>query len=84
MDYTPISAGRVLAAFALTVIVGVMPVLAIVLKDNSSTLGPLGVIEGYGGLVLGLGSIALAMALIGLTWLAVAFGRRVVRRPSRA
>jgi len=79
MDYTPISVGRVLAAFGLTVIVGAMPVLAIVLNHN-----PLSDDGGYGVLVLGFGSIAVAIALIGLTWLAVAFGRRVVRRPSRA
>lgn len=84
MDHTPISFGRVLVAFALTAAVGLVPVLAIVLNNNPSVLGPFGVGDGYGGLVLGLGSIALAVALIGLAWLAVAFGRRVVRRPSRA
>lgn len=84
MDHTPISFGRVLVAFALTAAVGLVPVLAIVLNNNPSVLGPFGVSDGYGGLVLGLGSIALAVALIGLAWLAVAFGRRVVRRPSRA
>lgn len=84
MDYTPISIGRVLVAFALTAAVGLVPVLAIVLHSNQSVLGPFSVGDGYGGLVLGLGSIALAVTLIGLAWLAVAFGRRVVRRPSRA
>lgn len=81
MDYTPISAGRVLVAFAMTIIVGLVPVLLIVLNANSSILGNTDV--GDGGLALGLGSIAVAIALIGLTWLAVAFARRAVRRPSR-
>lgn len=79
MDYTPISAGRVLAGFALTLIVGVAPMLAVVLNHS-----PVSVSGGYGGLVLGLGSIAIALTLIGLSWLTVALGRRVVGRPSRA
>jgi hypothetical protein len=79
MDYTPIGIGRVLAAFALTVVVGLMPIVAIVLNRN-----PFSVSDSYGWLVLGLGSIAAAMTLVGLTWRAVVFGRRVVGRPSRA
>jgi hypothetical protein len=79
MDYTPISAARVLAGFALTLIVGLAPILGVVLHNNSSILGPF---SGYG--VLMLGFIAVAMALTGLAWLAVALARWVFRRPSRA
>lgn len=78
MDYSPISAGRVFTAFALTLIVGVAPLLAILLNRNQITIG-----DGYGGLVLGLGSIVVALTLMSLSWLAVVLGRRVVGRPSR-
>lgn len=79
MDYTPIGVGRVLAAFALTVVVGLMPVVVIVLQRN-----PFSVSNGYGWLVLGLGTIAVAIALTGLVWRAVVLWRRVVGQPSRA
>lgn len=79
MDYTPIGFGRVLAAFGLTVVVGLVPVFAIALHRN-----PFSTMDRYGGLVLGLGSIAVAVTLIGFLWLTAASGRRVVRRPSRA
>jgi len=84
MDYTPISARRVLMAFGLTLVVGLAPVLAIALIHNATFVSALSAPNGYGGLVLGLGGIALAVSLTGLTWLAVAVGRRVVRWPSRA
>ena len=83
MDYTPISVRRVLLAFAITVLVAIGPVLTLGLGDISSVLSSITSIDCYGGLVLGLGSIAVAAALIGLTWLAFAFGRRADRRPSR-
>ncbi len=83
MDYTPISPIRMLLAFALTIAVGIAPVFAIALhgKLPGSIAGALG--DGYGGLVLGLGSIAVAVTLIGFTWLTVVLGRRVTGRPSR-
>lgn len=79
MDYTPIGIGRVLAAFGLTIAVGLMPIIAIVLNHN-----PFGVGDGYGGLALGIGSAVVTAVLVGLIWLAVTFGRRLVGRPSRA
>lgn len=81
MDYTPIGIGRVLLAFALTIVVGVAPLLAVALNGHSSTFSASG---GYGGFVLGLGSLTLVLALIGLARLAVAARRRVVGRPSQA
>ncbi len=81
MDYTPIGVGRVLAAFALTIVVAVLPVVAVLV---SHTPGTVSAPNGYGGLVLGLGAVVFAMALIGLSRLTVAAKRRVVGRPSRA
>ncbi|MEO6604854.1 MAG: hypothetical protein ABIN55_04505 [Aeromicrobium sp.] len=84
MDYTPIGAGRVLAAFAFTMIVGLVPITAVLAKHDSATSEALSTFDGYGGLVLGMGSVAMAIALIGLSRLAVATKRRAVGRPSRA
>ena len=80
MDYTPIGLGRVLAAFALTIVVALAPVLAVVINHGPATINTPG---GYGGLMLVLG-VAVAMALIGLSRLTVAARRRVVGRPTRA
>ncbi|MDR7085948.1 putative membrane protein YdjX (TVP38/TMEM64 family) [Aeromicrobium panaciterrae] len=81
MDYTPIGVGRVLAAFALTIVVAVLPVAAVLISHSPATIsGP----DGYGGWVLGLGSVAMAAALFGLSRLAVATKRRSVGRPSQA
>lgn len=79
MDFTPISVRHMLVAFGLTVVIGLLPVLAVVLSGTAFSVG-----GGYSGLVLGLGTVAVMAALIGLSWLAVALGRRVVGRPSRA
>ena len=84
MDYTPISTGRVLMAFALTVFAGVLPIVVIVLRGTTSVSNAWSVVGGYSELVLGLGALAVVVALLGLAWLAGAFGRRPVRRPSRA
>ncbi len=81
MDYTPIGVGRVLAAFALTIVVAVLPVVAVLMNDTPATISIPG---GYGGWVLGLGTVLLVTALIGLTRLTVAAKRRPVGRPSRA
>lgn len=81
MDYTPVGVGRVLVAFALTFIAGVLPVAVVMINDGAATFALPG---GYGVWVLGLGSVALALALIGLSRLSVASKRRVVGRPSRA
>lgn len=74
MDYTPITVGRVLSAFALTVVVGLAPVMVIALRTPG----------GYGGVTLGLGIIAVLVAIIRLTRLTTANRRHVVGRPSRA
>lgn len=82
MDYTPIGVGRVLAAFALTIVVAVLPVVAVLINQTPATIS---VPDGYGGWVLGLGSVAVAAALFGLSRLAVATKRPGVgRRPSQA
>ncbi|MCW2750046.1 MAG: hypothetical protein JWR83_1156 [Aeromicrobium sp.] len=81
MDYTHISARRVLMAFALTAFVALTPVVFLFLK--SGPIGFLGTHGGYRGVVLGVETVALALVLIGLLSTAVLFGRRVVRRPTR-
>ena len=81
MDYTPIGVGRVLAAFALTIVVAVLPVAAVLINHAPGTIDTP---EGYGGVVLGLGTVLLTIALIGLSRLTVAAKRRSVGRPSRA
>lgn len=81
MDYTPIGVGRVLVAFALTIVVAVLPVVAILINNTPATVSTP---DGYGGWVLGLGSVVFAAALFGLSRLAVATKRRAVGRPSRA
>ena len=86
MDYTPISTSRVLVAFACTAFVALLPPLFMWLQSGHD--GPLAMLAdtdgGYRGLVLGAGSVALTASLIGALMLAVALGRRMVRRPSRA
>lgn len=81
MDYTPIGVGRVLLAFALTIVVAVLPLVAVLVSHTPATFSTP---DGYGGLVLGLGTVVFAMALIGLSRLTVAAKRRAVGRPSRA
>jgi hypothetical protein len=82
MDYTPISVHRVLVAFAITAFVAVTPVLFIFLQTSGVHLFG-GTRGGYGGFVLGVETVALAMVLFGLLSGAVVLGRRVVRRPFR-
>ncbi len=84
MDYTPISVGRVLAAFAITVLVGLLPIAMVLVNHDATTMDALTARDGYGSWVLGMGGLALMSALIGLTRLAVASRRRVVGWPSRA
>ncbi|WP_332644930.1 hypothetical protein [Aeromicrobium sp.] len=81
MDYTPIGVGRVLVAFALTIVVALLPVAAVLMNHSPATISTPG---GYGGLVLGLGIVLLVTALIGLSRLTVAAKRRPVGRPSQA
>lgn len=86
MDYTPISARRVLAAFGITAFVALLPALYVGLRSRHT--GPLALLtgneDGYRGVVLGAGSVVLTALLIGACMLTVAIGRRMVRRPSRA
>jgi hypothetical protein len=83
MDYTPISARRVLASFCFTLLVAVLPAAIAVVKSGSAGKIMPGSHDGYHWLTLGSG-IALAVVVIGLLWLAVVVGRKVVRRPFRA
>jgi hypothetical protein len=78
MDYTPVHVRRVLTSFAITVLVALLPaaiglvksgVVARFLHDNGLTPGS--------GLALGLIAAVVVSS-------AVYFGRRLVRRPSRA
>ena len=75
-----------LTAFACTAFVAVLPVLFLVIR--SSGVGPVGAGPdtdgGYGGLMLGAGSVVATALLVAACMLTVAIGRRVVRRPSRA
>ncbi|MEV7398573.1 hypothetical protein [Aeromicrobium sp. NPDC092404] len=86
MDYTPISARRVLLAFAFTAFVALAPALFFFLQSGASA--PLDRVTnadgGYRELVLGTGSAVLTASLIGVLMLTVALGRRMVRRPTRA
>lgn len=86
MDYTPISTRRVLAAFAITGFVAFLPALFLLLQSRPT--GPLSILVGpeggYRGLVLGAGSVVLTASVTGALVLAVAIGRRMVRRPTRA
>jgi uncharacterized membrane protein len=81
MDYTPISARRVLASFGFTFLVAVIPAaIALFATGSADNVMP---DSGYRWLAVGSG-IAIAVVVIGLLWLAVAVGRKVVRRPFRA
>lgn len=86
MDYTPISARRVLMAFGLTAFVAVLPALFCLLQAGHT--GPMSFLDeagsGYRGLVLGAGSVILTMLVIAALMLVVVVGQRMVRRPSRA
>ena len=86
MDYTPISTRRVLLAFAFTAFAALAPALFFLLQSGAG--GPLGRLSdsdgGYREIVLGAGSAVFTACLIGALMLTVAFGRRMVRRPTRA
>ena len=86
MEYTPISARRVLLAFTLTAFVALVPVLFLLLQSGRG--GPFSALadtdDGYRGVMLGLGSVLLTAFLIGALMFTVAIGRRVIWRPTRA
>lgn len=81
MDYTPIGVGRVLAAFVLTMVVAVGPVVAVLVNHMPTTISAP---DGSSGLVLGLGSVVVVTVLIALSRLTVSTKQRVVGPPSRA
>ncbi|MCW2801444.1 MAG: hypothetical protein JWQ70_2916 [Aeromicrobium sp.] len=82
MDYTPVSAHRVLFAFAATVFVALMPLLFTVLQSMPTgfLVDPHG---GYRGVILGVETVAVSIALLVLLVAAIALGRRVIRGPFR-
>lgn len=86
MDYTPISTRRVLLAFAVTAFVALVPALFLLLQTGHG--GPLSIFAdadgGYRGLMLGVGSVVLTALVICALMLAVAIGRRMIWRPTRA
>ena len=87
MDYTPISARRVLLGFSVTAFLALVPLLFIFLESNSLPVDLLADADangGYGGLVLGYGSVIITMMLVGLAALTITIAGRVVRRPSRS
>ncbi|MBC7631292.1 hypothetical protein [Aeromicrobium sp.] len=85
MDYTPISARRVLLGFSLTAFIALVPLLFLLLKSNPLPVQFLADADGgHGRLVLGTGSVIVTMMLVGLIALTVTAASRVVRRPSRA
>jgi hypothetical protein len=82
MDYTPVTAHRVLVAFTATVFVALMPALFMILQSEPVGFlgGPHG---GYRGVVLGVETLALALVLLILLVAAISLGRKLVRRPFR-
>jgi hypothetical protein len=88
MDYTPISARRVLLGFGMTAFVALFPALFLLLQSGHA--GPVSLTfladsdGSYRGLMLAAGSTLLTMFLIGALMLAVVVGRRIARRPSSA
>lgn len=82
MDYTPVTAHRVLVAFAATVFAALMPALFMLLQ--AAPVGLLGDPQGgYRGVVLGVETVALTLVLLVLLVVAITLGRRVIRRPFR-
>ncbi len=85
MDYTPISARRVVIGFSMTGFVALLPLLFLVLETRPL---PAGLVADSGGvvgaLVLGLVSVVLTTAVVALIALTVVTARRAARRPSRA
>ena len=86
MDYTPITARRVLVAFSFTVFVALLPVFYLVLERGSA--GPLSVFSSPDGhsrdTLLVVGSVVLTAAVMGALVLVMLIARRVARRPARA
>ena len=85
MDYTPISARRVLVAFSLTVFVALLPVFYLALQRGSSGLSVFSSPDGRSrDTLLVVGSVVLTAAVMGALVLIMLIARRVARRPARA
>jgi hypothetical protein len=86
MDYTPISARRVLLAFGLTLVVALLPVAFLVLHGGSdgSTSVNAQSDRSPRDMLLVVGSAVLIAAMIGVLVLVISIGRRLARRPARA
>lgn len=85
MDYTPISARRVLVAFSLTVFVALLPVFYLALQRGSSGLSVFSSPDGRSrDTLLVVGSVVLTAAVMGALVLVMLIARRVARRPARA
>jgi len=82
MDYTPITAHRVLVAFAATILTALMPAMFMILR--AAPVGFLGGPHGgYRGIVLGVETVTLTLVLLILLLAVVTLGRRLIRRPFR-
>ena len=82
MDYTPISARRVLLGFGLTGFVALLPVVFIVLHSGTTPWKFAAGADGsYRGLVV---TTVLMLTLALVTWLVSLAVTRLSRRPSRA
>ena len=85
MDETPISARRVVLGFALSGGVALLPVLVLLVQAVALPSGLLADAAGVDRvLLLGVGSVVLTMALVGLAAVTVTSALRLIRRPSRA
>ena len=85
MDETPISARRVALGFALSGGVALLPVLVLLVHAVALPSGLLADATGADRvLLLGVGSVVLTMALVGLAAVTVTSALRLIRRPSRA
>lgn len=85
MDYTPISARRVVLGFSLTIMMALLPLAAVSMSSTTWSLGFLGLGgDGYRGLVLVVGSTVVAMTFAALATVVWQAARRVSRRPSGA
>lgn len=85
MDYTPISARRILLGFAFTAFIAILPLLVVYLRQHTLPVDVFPDTDGgYRGVVLGIGSVVSAMTLVALATATVLTARRMARRPSRA
>lgn len=85
MDYTPITARRVLVAFSLTAFVALLPVVLVLIQPGSPMHGFMADAgQVYRGVVLGAGGATLVVLTAGVVAAVQASGRRTARRTSGA